>query len=69
MYAQRVGSSTWLVAKLMNSKLINLYRSFIYSFIQPQPAFSCPLRDFSRKAKSQGGTLVVRAYIQESTDS
>ena len=29
----------------------------------------CPRRDFARKAKSRGGTLVTRAYIKESTYS
>ena len=29
----------------------------------------CPRRDFAKKAKCQGGTLVTRAYIKESTYS
>ena len=29
----------------------------------------CPCRDFAQKAKSRGGTLVTRAYINESTYS
>ena len=32
-------------------------------------AYICPRRDFARKAKSRGGTLVTRAYVKESTYS
>ena len=31
--------------------------------------FYCSRRDFAQKAKSRGGTLVIRAYIKESTYS
>ena len=30
---------------------------------------NCPRRDFAQKAKSRGGTLVIRPYIKESTYS
>ena len=29
--------------------------------------FNCPRRDLAQKAKSRGGTLVTRAYINKST--
>ena len=46
--------------------LLNIhFQKYRYNFEN----YSCPRRHFAKKAKSRGGTLVTRAYIEESTYS
>ena len=54
----------------IRSSITTLVQPFWNHRIQSVPAiFYCPRRDFAQKAKSRGGTLVTRAYINESTYS
>ena len=62
-----------IVAILISSEITQAYRvplylpstSWVYSVV-PITHY-CPGRDFARKAKSRGASLVTRGYIKEST--
>ena len=46
-----------------------LRRGLIGSMARANSFGFCPRRDFAKKAKSRGGTLVTRAYNKDSTYS
>ena len=49
--------------------LMQILTAFFFIFWCLCVSVYCPLKDFAQKAKSRGGTLVIRAYIKESTYS